>query len=102
MRSLPEYPFAWHFKEGPYLSIRLGDFDKLIYLYTNADLRIYINRYVKQWFEMFVPLNKLSMLMDGDLPKKDYFKNTFSKKLSSLLLTTLTFLPLIIVKEGFI
>lgn len=83
MKSLPEYPFAWHFKEGPYLSIRLGDFDKLIYLYTNADLRIYINRYVKQWFDMFVPQNKLSMLMDGDLPKKDYFKNTFSKKLSS-------------------
>jgi len=83
MKALPELPFAWHFKEGPYLSIRTGNFADLIYLYHNADLKIYLNKEVRQWFEMFIPHSGLTMLMDGDLPKRDYFKDCFSEKLSA-------------------
>ena len=73
----------WHFKEGPSASLRMGSWDKLIYLYTHASIKIYLNEVVKKWFEMFIPQGGLTFVMDGDLPKSDYFKNNFSTKLSS-------------------
>lgn len=84
MRALPEIPFAWHYKEGPQLAMSVGLWSKLIYLYTHADVKIYLNDVVKCWFEQFIPKKGLSIIMDGDLPKRDYFKNEFSEKLSSV------------------
>ena len=84
MRKNPNIPFAWHFKEGPSASLRNGKWEKLIYLYTHATLKIYLNETAKKWFEQFIPQNGLSFVMDGDLPKSDYFKDDFSTKLSSL------------------
>ena len=58
--------------------------NRLVYLYTHATGKIFLNEAIKLWFEQFLPPNYgLSFIMDGDLPKKDYFKDDFSSKLSS-------------------
>lgn len=77
-------PFVWHFKEGPHEAMKAGLWDKLIDLYTYADGRIYLNEEIRNWFELFIPKfrNVPEMVLDGDMPKKEIFKNCFSKKLS--------------------
>ena len=76
-------PFVWHFKEGPNFCMQTGTWDKLIYLYKYADGKIYINETAKDWYEQFFSSEGLTFILDGDLPKKDYFFNDFSQKLSS-------------------
>lgn len=84
MRAFPDIPFAWHFKEGPHLAISMGLWDKLCYLYNHASLKIYINNTAKTWYEQFIFDKGLSFVMDGDLPKKECFKDCFSEKISKL------------------
>ena len=84
MRACPDIPFVWHFKEGPSVCLRNGVWDKLIYLYTHAAGKIFLNDTVKEWFKQFLPpTSGLSLVMDGDLPKMDNFKDDFSPKLSA-------------------
>ena len=82
-RKFPKIPFVWHFKEGPFLCIEHGIFDKLIYLYTKADGNIFLNEQVKKWYERYIPTSEHSLIFDGDLPKQNFFKEEFSTKLSS-------------------
>lgn len=84
MRACSDIPFVWHFKEGPSACLRDGVWDKLIYLYTHAAGKVFLNDIEKEWFSQFLPPTPgLSLVMDGDLPKKDCFKNDFSPKLSA-------------------
>ena len=85
IQAFPKIPFAWHMKEGPQVAIRSGLFPNLIYLYHHANLRIFLNDSVKKWYEIFLPPKdgSISMVMDGDIPKADYFTDNFSEKLSS-------------------
>lgn len=83
-RKFPNIPFVWHFKEGPSLCIEHGIWDKLIYLYTKADGNIFLNEQVKKWYERYIPASENSLILDGDLPKQNYFKEDFSTKLSSI------------------
>lgn len=75
-------PFVWHFKEGPFICQERGRWEQLMYLYHNADGKIYINPEIKEWYEQFIPSKGLSLILDGDLPKKNYFTNDFSIRLS--------------------
>ena len=75
-------PFVWHFKEGPHVCMRYGYWEKLISLYASADGKIYLNDETKNWYEQFIPHSGLSFILDGDLPKADYFTDDFSPKLS--------------------
>ncbi|NDV57807.1 glycosyltransferase family 2 protein [Bacteroides sp. 519] len=75
-------PFIWHFKEGPYLTMLMNKWEKLIEMYEQADGRIFINEECKDWYEQFLITSKPTYILDGDLPKKDYFTNNFSTKLS--------------------
>lgn len=84
MRANPDIPFVWHYKEGPGVSLKNGDWEKLMYLYANADGKIYLNKYVREWYEQFVPSSGVSFIMDGDLPKGDYFRKPYSPKLSAV------------------
>lgn len=84
LKAFPQIPFAWHFKEGPSISLRGGDWEKLVYLYTYSTVKIFLNETVQKWFEQFIPNTELCFIMDGDLPKIDYFKDNFSPKLSSI------------------
>jgi len=84
MKACPSIPFVWHFKEGPSICLRQGNWEKLIYLYTHATGKIFLNEVVKEWFEQFLPPTQgVSLVMDGDLPKRDCFKNNLSPKLSA-------------------
>jgi glycosyltransferase involved in cell wall biosynthesis len=82
LNNFPNIPFVWHCKEGPFNAIREGLFEKLIYLYTNSDGCIFINEENKIWYEQFISNIGLSYILDGDLPKIDYFNHNFSKRIS--------------------
>ncbi|MGX5689286.1 glycosyltransferase [Arcticibacter tournemirensis] len=84
LRKYPQIPLVWHFKECPALCLKDGMWDDLIYLYTNAHGKIFLNKRVKEWFELFIPKVYLepSLILDGDLPKREYFTSNYSEKLS--------------------
>ncbi|MCS2952654.1 glycosyltransferase family 2 protein [Bacteroides thetaiotaomicron] len=81
-KNFPDIPFVWHFKESSFHAIREGKWKELVYLYSHADGKIFINEEVKAWFEQFIPGMKQTFILDGDLPKKDYFDGALSKRLS--------------------
>lgn len=83
VRRMPNIPYVWCFKEGPSMVLRMGNWEKLIYLYQHAAGKIFLNEVAEQWYNQFLPSSDAPiMIMDGELPKKDYFKDTFSPKLS--------------------
>lgn len=84
IQACPEIPFVWHFKESAFHAIREGLWKKLIYLYNFADGKIFINEEVKSWFEQFIPDMGLTYVLDGDLPKKNYFEGELSERFSNL------------------
>lgn len=81
-RNFPEIPFVWHFKESAFHAMREGLWKKLVFLYAHADGKIFISEEVKTWFEQFIPAGGLSFILDGDLPKIDYFDHQLSSRLS--------------------
>lgn len=75
-------PFVWHFKEGPAICLETGLWDKLIYLYHNADGKIFINEQAKIWYEQFIPKSNYSLILDADLPKANCFSSSFSERIT--------------------
>ena len=76
-------PFVWHFKEGPMVCREKGTWNELVELFTKADGKIYCSNEMKNWFEEFLPdNNNSSLVLDGDLPKKDWFADERSPLLS--------------------
>lgn len=85
IKAFPEIPFVWHMKEGPYLCLQRSLWDKLIYLYNHADGKIYLNETIKEWYNQFLPTSSSpTLILDGDLPKADYFTSDFSEKISDV------------------
>lgn len=69
-------PFVWHFKEGPFICLEKGTWAQLLDLYSRADGQIYSSPEMRDWFETVVPgLTRTapSLVLDGDLPKRDWF-----------------------------
>jgi glycosyltransferase involved in cell wall biosynthesis len=84
MMTNPGIPFVWHFKEGPFISRQNGLWKELIELYVNSDGQIYINEEVKEWYGQFLSTEEsCSFILDGDLPKKDWFEGEISPLLSN-------------------
>ena len=78
-------PFVWHFKEGPWLCLEHGTWPKMVDLHTKTDGQIYSSPELRDWFHTIVPgLNDhgRTMLLDGDLPKREWFEGTPSRRLS--------------------
>jgi glycosyltransferase involved in cell wall biosynthesis len=77
-------PFVWHFKEGPFICMEKGMWNELIELYNKADGRIYTSDEMKWWLDEFISKEKHSLdyVLDGDLPKKDWFNQAQTKLLS--------------------
>jgi glycosyltransferase involved in cell wall biosynthesis len=84
LKANPGIPFVWHFKEGPFICLEKGTWNELIDLYEKADGRIYTSIEMKWWFEEFLSKENKSidLVMDGDLPKKDWFQHEQSKLIS--------------------
>jgi len=72
----PGIPFVWHFKEGPFICMEKGTWTELVELYTRADGQIYSSPEMRDWFMTVLPdagRGRLSHVLDGDLPKRDWF-----------------------------
>ena len=86
LRANPGVPFVWHYKEGPFISLEKGHWDKLVDLYKDADGVIYCSDEMQLWTETVIPTLKGSgrptMILDGDLPKRDWFTGERSRRLS--------------------
>lgn len=79
----PGIPFVWHFKEGPFICQEKGIWKELIDLFTRSDGQIYTNPEMKDWFEEFLPQkSEHTLILDGDLPKKEWFTDIKSPLLS--------------------
>ncbi|MGZ5199180.1 MAG: glycosyltransferase family 2 protein [Telluria sp.] len=78
-------PFVWHFKEGPFICMEKGSWPQLIDLFRRADGRIYSSPELRDWFDTVIPgLSRSgpSLVLDGDLPKHDWFADRRSPLLS--------------------
>jgi hypothetical protein len=79
LRENPGIPFVWHFKEGPFICLEHGSWDQLIDLYRYSDGQIYSSPEMRDWFATVVPAlseRGLAHVLDGDLPKADWFADT--------------------------
>lgn len=86
MKSNPGIPFVWHFKEGPFICIGNGTWHELSDLYRYSDGQIFCSSEMQQWFNSALPNDlspEKSFILDGDLPKREWFAGEFSPKLSS-------------------
>ena len=76
-------PFVWHFKEGPLICMEHGLWSELIDLHTLSDAQIYSSPEMRDWFRQFLPdKNSMTMILDGDLPKKEWFTSERTPLLS--------------------
>jgi hypothetical protein len=86
MRATPGIPFVWHFKEGPFICLEKGTWGQLLELYRHADGQIYSSPEMRDWFDTVQPGLSGStphLVLDGDLPKRDWFEADRSALLSS-------------------
>lgn len=79
-------PFVWHFKEGPFICIEKGLWPQLIELHTRSDGQMYSSPEMRDWFETVVPGSvdhERTLVLDGDLPKRDWFGSKRPPRLSA-------------------
>lgn len=82
----PGIPFVWHFKEGPFICLEKGMWQQLVDLHTRSDGSIYSSEEMRDWFATVAPETvngQPSLILDGDLPKRDWFGAPRSRKLSA-------------------
>ncbi|MHA4894998.1 glycosyltransferase family 2 protein [Pedobacter sp. PWIIR3] len=78
-------PFIWHFKEGPFICRENGIWKELMELQINSDAQIYTNPEVRDWFNQFLYMDSSnSFILDGDLPKNNFFTDDRSSLISEL------------------
>ncbi len=77
-------PFVWHFKEGPFFCLERGTWPQLVDLYRRSDGQIYATEEARDWFRMAEPslADGASLVLDGDLPKVDWFGGALAPLLS--------------------
>lgn len=81
----PGVPFVWHFKEGPFICLEKGTWPQLVDLYRRADGLIYSSPEMRDWFETVAPelADRVpTLILDGDLPKREWFAGERSPLLS--------------------
>lgn len=85
LEANPGVPFVWHYKEGPFISMQQGHWELLIDLYTRSDGQIYCSPEMRDWFFSVAPSlqSRPSLVLDGDLPKRDWFDGERSSLLSA-------------------
>jgi hypothetical protein len=80
-------PMVWHFKEGPWLCLEHGTWSQIVDLHTRTDGQIYGSPEQRDWFNTIVPGcsdHGRTMVLDGDLPKNDWFEGEPSPRLSNV------------------
>jgi hypothetical protein len=84
LRERPEVPFVWHFKEGPFISRERGHWGELAHLMTGSDGLISSSPQMRDWSALAFPdgTGLPHHVLDGDLPKADWFTDERSALLS--------------------
>ena len=85
MLATPAIPFVWHFKEGPFICLEKGTWPQMVELFQHADGRIFTSPEMRDWFDTVLPglsTARPCHVLDGDLPKKDWFERPTSALLS--------------------
>ncbi|MBA2701525.1 MAG: glycosyltransferase family 2 protein [Chloroflexi bacterium] len=83
----PGIPFVWHIKESPQHCMAEGSWNELVDLTLRSDGQIYSSPETREWFETVLPVTRQSahsMILDGDLPKREWFARPRSKRLSDI------------------
>ncbi|MFE6054257.1 glycosyltransferase family 2 protein [Kitasatospora sp. NPDC056446] len=78
-------PFVFHFKESPMMAQRAGLWDELHTLVTQSWGRVFASVELREWFEAFLGDDfdrATTLVLDGDLPKRDWMTDDWSAKLS--------------------
>ncbi len=84
LQATPGIPFVWHFKEGPFICLEKGSWSQLVDLYRQAGGRIYSSPEMRDWFDTVIPgLSSPLCVLDGDLPKRDWFDRPRTPLLSA-------------------
>lgn len=81
----PGIPFVWHFKEGPFISLEKGHWPMLVDIYQHSDGLVFSSPEMRDWFGTILPglsTGHLTHVLDGDLPKVDWFDADRSPRLS--------------------
>jgi hypothetical protein len=79
----PGIPFVWHLKEGPFICLERGTWPQLVDLHRRADGVVYSSPEMRDWFATVVPdAAGPSLVLDGDLPKRDWLAGTPAPRLS--------------------
>ena len=85
LSRVSDVPFVWHFKEGPFICIERGTWPELVDLYRFSDGQVYCSPEMKEWFATCVPdlaERAHALVLDGDLPKRDWLTDDRSRRLS--------------------
>ncbi len=78
-------PVVWHFKEAPQRCLIRGDWPLLADLHERADAVLYATAAERDWMEQALPDARdpaTTVVLDGDLPKADWFTDDVSPRLS--------------------
>ncbi|HZW03243.1 MAG TPA: hypothetical protein VFF68_04915, partial [Anaerolineaceae bacterium] len=76
LTELREFPAVWHFKEGPFICLEKGTWPALLEIYRRSDGHVFVSEEMRAWFESAAPdalAGKPALVLDGDLPKRDWF-----------------------------
>ena len=78
-------PFVFHFKESPMMAQRAGLWSELHTLVTQSWGRIFASAELREWFELYLGDTfdrRTSLVLDGDLPRRDWMTDDWAAKLS--------------------
>ncbi|MCW5850259.1 MAG: glycosyltransferase family 2 protein [Anaerolineae bacterium] len=78
-------PVVFHFKEGPFICQTQGLWPTLVRLLTRSQGQIFISPENFEWFQLALDGQldpRRTMILDGDLPKLDWFTDEWAPKLS--------------------
>jgi len=82
----PGVPFVWHLKEGPFFCLEKGTWPQLVDLHTRSDGQIYSSPELRDWFATALPggIDRArTLVLDGDLPKREWFAGARAPLLSA-------------------
>lgn len=85
LNELPGIPFVWHFKEGPFICLEKGTWPELVDIYARSDGHVYTSPEMRAWFESVLPdvtRDHPSIVLDGDLPKREWLSGERRPRLS--------------------
>jgi hypothetical protein len=84
LRERGDVPFVWHYKEGPFISRERGHWGDLAELTTRSDGLVSSSPEMRAWTELAFPESTRlpHHVLDGDLPKADWFTDERSPLLS--------------------